>query len=243
MDLKLGRRFPLRSKFHLHNYLGSNLPPVPSSCDWTKAMSQPWGMMGNDQLGDCTCAMAGHAVQVITSNGDRLIQPSDQQVIQLYEGSGYDPSDPSTDQGWTLDAVLTAVQQNGLAGVKIDAFADTDISIAAAQQAIYLFGGANLGVMITQADMDAFKNGEPWTSTSMDSVLGGHAIFAPQYYQHGIGVITWGKLQAATWDWFLAHCDEVKAAILFPWVQNTLGKNPDGFNQAQLEADLKAEAA
>src|SRR5260221_729783 len=35
------------------NYLA--LPAIPAARDWTGKASSAWGMMLNDQLGDCTC--------------------------------------------------------------------------------------------------------------------------------------------------------------------------------------------
>lgn len=239
--MKLGRKFPTRAKLKLMNYMGPALPPPPPAVDWTLAMSQPWGMMGNDTIGDCTVAAMGHAVQVITSNGDGLITPADADIIKMYEGSGYDPADPSTDQGWTETAAMQAMCDTGLSGVKLDAFADVDqTSIEAVKQTIFLFGGCYIGVMLTQADIDAFKSNLPWIDTS-SNFIGGHALWAPAYDDADrLYVITWGRMQAASWGWFAAKCDEAHAALFFPWVRNSVNTDPNGFDLATLETDLKA---
>jgi hypothetical protein len=40
-------------------YVTPALPIPPASFDLTSKVSS-WGMMDNDQIGDCTCAAAGH---------------------------------------------------------------------------------------------------------------------------------------------------------------------------------------
>ncbi len=241
MNYKFGRKHPTQAKLKLHRYLGPALPPAPPMVDWTLAMSADWGVMKNDSLGDCTCAAMGHAVQVISTNGDGLITPSDDEIVNMYRASGYDPGDPNSDQGWTETAAMQFMCDRGLAGVKIDAFADVDqTNLDQVKQAIYLFGGCYIGVMITQQDMDDFQANRAWESLDVSSPLGGHALWVPSYDDTGITVITWGKAQNATWGWFQAHCDEVHACLLFPWVQNSVNTDPDGFNMQQLQDDLKA---
>jgi hypothetical protein len=239
--LKLGRKFPTHAKLKLAKYLGPALPAPPAACDWTLAMTTDWGVMRNDALGDCTCAAMGHAVQVVTSNGDGLVTPSDSDVVTMYEASGYGPSDPSTDQGWTETAAMQFMCDRGLAGVKLDAFADVDqTDLVAVKQTISLFGGIYIGVQITQADMDAFQSSLPWTDSTLANVLGGHALWIPTYDADRGYAITWGKIQPFTWGWFGAKCDEGHACLFFPWVQNSVNCDPDGFDLHTLVADLKS---
>lgn len=239
---KLGRRHPTRAKLQLHNYLGKALPPPPQSVDWSIAVSTDFPMFANDRLGDCTCAAMGNAVMVITANGDGLVTPSDDDVVKAYEVVGhYDPNDPNTDQGATeLDAMRFMVD-NGLAGVRCDAFADVDhTNLEQFKQSISLMGFGYIGVQITQEDMDDFQANRAWQSLNLDNVLGGHALCVVGYDDTGITVITWGQRQNATWGWFETHCDEAHCCIFFPWVVNSMNTSPDGFDKAQLEADLKA---
>jgi hypothetical protein len=239
--MKLGRKHPTHAKLQLATYLGPALPPIPASADWSLAMTSSWGVMVNDSISDCTCAAMGHAVQTVTANADGLITPADEEIVKMYEGSGYDPSNPGSDQGWTETAAMQAMCGQGLAGVKLDAFADVDqTSLDRVRQTIYLFGGVYIGVMITQADMDAFKADQPWTDTDLSNVLGGHALWVPAYNASGVYPVTWGKLQFASWDWFAAKCDEAHACLFWPWVQNSVNCDPYGFDQATLQADLKA---
>lgn len=244
MNLKLGRHHATKAKLQIKTYLGPALPPPPGQCDWSVAMTQDWGAMKNagaGAVGDCTVAAMGHGVQTITANSDGLITPTDDEILNMYRGSGYDPADPNSDQGWTFTGVSKAMCDFGLAGVKLDAFADVDVgNLTEVRQTISLCGGAWIGVQLTQDDIDAFQAGQPWTATKLQDVLGGHALWVPAYDDLWMYPITWGKKQPASWDWFEHKCDEAHACIFFPWVQNTVGSDPDGWNQAQLEADLQA---
>ncbi len=68
----------------LARYLTEVLPPAPSSRDWTPAVSA-WGMMLNDNLGDCTIAALGHAIQVWSANRYREITLPDTAILAAYE--------------------------------------------------------------------------------------------------------------------------------------------------------------
>src|ERR1700679_451448 len=98
---KLGRKAVLTDTrtMRLSRYFTATLPPPPPAVDWTKGVTA-WGDMLNDELGDCTIAGLGHAVQIWTVNASKEITVLDAQVLSAYENwCGYNPSDPSTDQG------------------------------------------------------------------------------------------------------------------------------------------------
>lgn len=99
--MKLGkktRRYDRRT-LRLARYLTPALPPPPPSVANSQGITN-WGMMLNDNLGDCTIAGVAHAVQVWTlSHGNEVTVP-DPTVLQYYEQwDGYDPSNPASDQG------------------------------------------------------------------------------------------------------------------------------------------------
>ena len=81
-------------------YLTGALPAAPARVDYTHGITD-WGMMLNDQLGCCTIAAVGHAVQTWTANamGRELTVP-DSAILEHYEKwDGYNPADPSTRPG------------------------------------------------------------------------------------------------------------------------------------------------
>jgi hypothetical protein len=69
-------------------YLASGLPPAPPSVDWTKSITV-WGMMLNDQLGCCTIAGLGHAIQTWVSNASMpnadTLNVTDAEILKGYE--------------------------------------------------------------------------------------------------------------------------------------------------------------
>ena len=65
-------------------YLSTGLPTPPASFDLTTKVPS-WGMMENDQLGDCTCAAAGHLIMEWTVNaGKKMCPPTDKQIVDAY---------------------------------------------------------------------------------------------------------------------------------------------------------------
>jgi hypothetical protein len=70
-NLKYGRLAPhpvsTHPRVYFENYLDSaQLPQAPSVVDVASKVSS-WPMYYNDQLGDCTCAAAGHVIQALTA--------------------------------------------------------------------------------------------------------------------------------------------------------------------------------
>jgi hypothetical protein len=238
--MKLGkktRRFDQRT-LRLARYLTPALPPPPPAATNSKGIAN-WGMMLNDKLGDCTIAGVGHAVQVWTlSQGSEVTVP-DSAVLTYYEKwDGYDPSNPSSDQGGVELDVLNDWRQQDFAGHKLLAFADTDPQDTLhVRQAIALFGGLYIGVELpitaqTQDvwDVNTGPNGKPGS-------WGGHCVFVPDYDANGLTCITWGAPKKMTWGFWGTYCDEAHALLSPDW------KPPAGFDMAALQADLKAVTA
>jgi len=72
----------------LASYVTAALPTPPASCDLSTKVGASWGMMDNDQVGDCTCAAAGHLLMEWTANaGKKMFAPTDKQIIAAYSPS------------------------------------------------------------------------------------------------------------------------------------------------------------
>jgi len=109
-------------------------------------------MMGNNALGDCTCAALGHALQVWTANANPPIDTEpDANIIQLYsEATGYKSGDASTDKGGVEQDVLTYAMLSGIPVTsgrhRISAFVEIDpANFADVKLAIYEAGLCYLG--------------------------------------------------------------------------------------------------
>jgi hypothetical protein len=243
--LKLGKRATKHDArtLQMANYL--LLPPVPASKDWTQRAQKPWGMMKNDTLGDCTCAAAGHIIQVWTANaGKDEVTVTDDQVVNAYERiTGYDPSDPRTDQGAVEIDVLNYWRRSGIGKHKISAYAALEpknhIHVRAA---VDLFGGAYIGLALpvsaqTQRVWSVPPSGA--SGTGAPGSWGGHAVVIEAYNAHSLTCITWGQKKTMTWGFWDTYCDEAYALLSPDWV-NAKKPSPENFDLAALEADLKS---
>ena len=123
---KLPRRHDPRT-LKMARYLAPALPAPPARVDYTHGATD-WGMMLNDQLGDCTIAAVGHAIQAWTLNAGSRVDVADSTVQLYYEKwDGYNPADPATDQGGVELDVLNNWRQQGFAGHGLDAYVSIDL--------------------------------------------------------------------------------------------------------------------
>lgn len=244
-QMKLGRRFIRYDArtLRLARYVKAMAPP-PAAVDWTKGITD-FGMMLNDQLGDCTIAAAAHAVQIWSANLGTESTLPDSAILAAYEQwDGYDPSDPATDQGGVCLDVLNSWRQNGFAGHRLLAFADPQAAnLEAVRQAIHLFGGVYIGLSLplTARDQDVWEMGARGDANAEPGSWGGHCVFVPKYDADSFTCITWGSLKQMTLAFWGECCDEAHALLSNDWV-GAKG-SPLGLDLPQLEADLQAVTA
>lgn len=244
VPLKLGRK-AIRTDsrtLRMGDYLTPELPLPPDTCDWTKGITD-WGMMLNDQLGCCTIAALGHAVQTWTANTTGLVTPSDAVIEATYEDfDGYVPGDPSTDNGGIELDVLSDFKKQGFSGETLLGYADPNMkNIKEIRQTVNLFGGVYIGVSLplsaqTQDVWDvAVDDG---TGNTEPGSWGGHAVWIPKYDENSFECVTWGRLKRMTLAFWLKYVDEAHALFSNAWL--TANGAPNGFAQDALEADLGA---
>jgi hypothetical protein len=245
MPNKLGKLAPKwnRKTLPMGRYLlPAALPPPPAKAYYEYKIGS-WGMMGNDQFGDCTCACAAHEVMNRTTHASAAVVPTDEQVLAMYASvcPGFDPATDANDNGAAITDALAYMANTGLAGHKIDGWAAIDYTTQLTiKQGIYLFGSVNIGVQVPASAMDQTKAGQPWTVLANDGgIEGGHCIPLMGYGLEGLTCITWGALQQMTWDWFETYTDEAYVELALDWV-NTRGTAVNRMNMAQLTQDLAA---
>jgi hypothetical protein len=244
-QMKLGRKAIKTDTrtLRMARYLTPELPPPPPSIDWSRGQSQ-WGMMLNDTLGDCTIAGVGHAVQVWNLN--TATQPasvetiSDSTLLSYYERwDGYNPGDPSSDQGGIELDVLKNWRKDGFAGHKLLAFADPSVTnLDEIRQSIALFGGVYIGVSLplTAQSQDLWDVVDDGGDAAEAGSWGGHCVFVPAYDAGSFTCITWGAPKKMTLAFWQQYCDEAHTLLGADWL--TEKGSPAGFNQAQLLEDL-----
>ena len=239
--LKLGRKAVRTDSrtLKLAKYMTASLPPAPPAKDWTKGITS-WGMMHNDKLGCCTIAAAAHAVQVWSAGASTEVTLPDSQVLHYYEKwDGYNPKDPSTDQGGIELDVLNDWKKNGFDKHKLVAFADPAYAnLEQIRQSINLFGGVYIGLSLpvtaqTQTVWDVVPNGG---ANAKPGSWGGHAVFVPAYDAKGFTCITWGQLKTMTVAFWNEYVDEAHALLSPDWL--AAKGSPSGFNLVELQTDL-----
>jgi len=239
--MKLGRRVVKRDSrtLKLGKYFKSGLPPAPAAKDWTTGV-QNWGMMLNDQHGDCTIAAAAHAIQVWTAHTGAQVTLPDATVLDYFEKwDGYNPKDPNTDAGGVELNVLNQWRKSAFDTHKLIAFADPVYNnLDEIRQAITLFGGVYIGVSLpmtakTQAVWDVAPNGG---ADAKPGSWGGHAVFVPKYDATSFTCVTWGELKQMTVAFWNEYVDEAHALLSHDWL--AAKGSPSGFALEELKTDL-----
>lgn len=238
--MKLGRKAVKQDSrtLKLGKYLSPALVP-PASVDWTKGVTS-WGMMLNDTLGDCTIAGAGHAIQVWSLNDTKEITLPDSDILEQYEDwCGYNPADPSTDQGGIELDVLNRWKKYSMCGKHLKAFATVNVSnFTEVKNAIALLGGVYIGLNVSNYVMNnETAPGSTWDVVPNDGGIdGGHCVFVCGYDATTLTFISWGSVYKMTYAFWTKYVDEAYALLGLSWVGE--GKSPTGLNLTQLEADL-----
>ena len=213
------------------------LPEIPATFDLTPKV-ETWPMYGNDRLGDCTIAAAGHLIQAWTAAAGALVTPEDALIEEAYI-----PGTGTEDTGRVELDVLNYWRSSGIAGDKIAAYVAVDpTNHDHLRAALYLFGGlyTGLGLPISaqkQAEWNLVGDGK--TGDSAFGSWGGHAVpLVPFWDGEKLKIVTWGAIIEATLAFTDAYMDEVYA-IISPDFLGAEGKTPQGFDLAALQADLE----
>jgi hypothetical protein len=224
------------------------VPPAQFGHD-TLFAPKAWGMLGNDEWGDCAWAGPAHETMILSTEGGTPATFTSAGVLSDYAaGTGFDPnagppgSNP-TDKGSDVRAVLGYRVKTGIVDAsgtrhKIGAYVKLDHgSLTQLYQALYLFQVVGIGIQFPSSAMGQFNAGQPWDVVPGATVQGGHYIPVVARREM-IDVVTWGALQQMTEAFFSTYCDEAWAYISTEDLKN--GVDPDGFELTQLRADLAA---
>lgn len=244
---KLGRKPTIRDArtFRLVDLMGV-LPGVPMARDW------PWidldqdgradreirfDMFGNDRAGCCTIAAIAHHEHLVSwlHEDPRRLETKD--VYELYKGSGWDGNPGSdSDEGWACVSALNAARKAGV----IKAFASLDNTRTSVELAIDKFAacyvGADLPIAAQRQRVWDVAPAGKHDDTYKPRSWGGHAMTAVAYDRTGVTLVTWGRLQRATWEWFFTYVDERYVIFNSRWLSGKYA--PSGFGQDRLDALL-----
>lgn len=229
-------------KLKMSSYV-TPLPMVPKTFGHVRsaAPSGGWGMLGNDQVGDCVLAGAAHEQMVWAWATDTTVPRfTGTDVITQYHylTGGQDTGlDPIAVARWRCTNGF--VDTDGVIH-KIKAYASVANRVEA-EVAVYLFGACGLGLALPDTAEEQFQGREPWDDLdSMSDPKKGH--YVPMVGKNSRGnymVVTWGRLQAMTPQYFDRYVVGGLCYFSLEYLTAT-GKSPELFDEAQLDADLAA---
>jgi hypothetical protein len=229
---KLGARpavFPAGLR-DLTHYVAGSLPKAPASVPIPDVSD--WEMLGNDTYGDCGVAGCEHLFMADAADAKETESfPSDKQAVAYYlKYTG------GQDSGVVLSQYLTYVRAHGYYGHSVKAFAPVSVhDVPVLQSAIYLYDAVYTGIAVTQAMMDAFGQGEPWTlEMAQGEPIGGHCIPLVAFDSKTLTAVTWGGTQQIEYAAWHAMSSEAWAVI----PGELAAGDGHGVNLAALEADL-----
>jgi hypothetical protein len=111
------------------------------------------------------------------------------------------------------------------------------------------FGGVYLGIAVSDGDMQAFENGQPWTRPAAGANVGPNGIDHCVILQYsafgvpGIGndetVITWGMEEKINQAWALTNIGQAMGLITQDWIAAN-GTSINGQSLEQLIADSRS---
>ena len=250
--MKFGRRRPAAHLRTGHRMMSRYLleAPVPDH-DWS-SLCAPGALqdcLGNQSLGDCTAAGAGHLIDVFTAGGGSPVAITPAQAIAFYSAStGYNPANPATDQGGDEVTVLTTWRDKGYdgqGGHAIAGFVQVDPgSIAELRAASYHFGGLYFGLELPDTYTNPFPsgNGFVWGTGTPDPNQG-HCIVGVGANAAGILVDTWGLIGTFTYAAIAELCSDANGGMVFAviepeWVSKSSSLSPSSLDWAQIQADF-----
>lgn len=243
MTMKLGKAPARKDKRTLQfsRYATTQALKTPSSAHWGHGL--PFGMLGNDQYGDCVEAAYAHMLQIWITRAGGSFTPDSTSVLNAYSAlTGFSPGNPNTDRGTDMLSAANYWRAAGMNGHEIDAFLEVSpLRATDVKDAAYYYGGVNIGLQLPLAAQDQSSSEGTWTvSTGPGSVAGswgGHCVPVCGFDKNTLWVVTWGYIQAMTWDFFTTYCDEALVFLSHDWIENT-GKSPSGLAWGVLMADL-----
>ena len=252
--LKLGKQAATEDPRDLvfAKYVDESKLPTPPAKFGHESLFPPkgWGMLGNDEWGDCAWAGPAHETMLLSKEGGTPSAFTTADVLSDYSaGTGFNPKvgppgQNPTDKGSNVREVLGYRRKTGIVDSngkrhKIGAFVKLQPgNLTHVFQALYIFQVVGIGLAFPEFAMEQFNKGEPWDVVpNAPQPEGGHYVCGVGK-QANIDIVTWGALQQMTVAFFEKYCDEAWTYISTEDLHE--GKAPEGFDVEQLNADLTA---
>lgn len=206
--------------------------------------AKPYQMLGNDNYGDCAEAAQGHIEQIWAhDSGSGNYQPTETETLDAYSAiTGFNPANPSSDQGTVLLDALNYWTKTGFPGAanKAQAFMQVNPqSLAEVEESVYYYGGTYIGLQLPMTAQD--QVGSCWTvgtgAGAAAGSWGGHCVPISGYDGSHLWCVTWGALQEMDWNFFNTYCDEAYTVLSQDWMKAS-DRSPSGLAWGSLLADL-----
>ena len=202
------------------------------------------GMLGNDAYGDCVEAMIGHNVDELThfGSGTSYVVSTTEALGAYTTITGFNPKDPSTDQGTILQDGLGFLRSTGFGGNKAEAFAQLDVTnFDEVKLAVAEFGSVSIGFNFPASAMTQFNKGTAWTPLKSDGgIEGGHAVLICGYDASWLYLYTWGTLFKMSYPFWTKYVSEAWTTISSMWFNEASGLDPEGIDKYALGAQYAA---
>jgi len=206
------------------------------------------GMLGNDDVGDCAEAAAGHAEEIWydRETGGQLALTTAQAIAMYSAVAGYVPGNESTDQGTVLLNLLNDWRKTSFYVSPITAYTalSDPTNTTLHELAIWLFGCSYIGLELPDSVLPTSGGIVPFTvnpaigGTNAPNPANGHCIILSGYdrAQDMFWGMTWDTIIPVSGPFVRGCCDEAYALLSPQWLKRKTA--PNGFNLAQLTSDL-----
>ena len=243
------RHGAIRHKFKTF-FDAAELPTPPTVFGRTSYFPEDgWQMLYNDQAGCCVFSGGAHETMLWGALGGRSAPPFiDECIVSDYSAvTGYDPKqtdangDNPTDQGTDMVVAARYRRDTGLLdahGVrhKIDGYVSIETgNVEEVALAAYLFGAVGIGALLPDDAEDQFDANQPWSS-SMKGEDGHYFPIVGRNHKGELLAITWGRLQAVTYDWLAKNMDEGVAYLSLESLRTNTLLSQRGMDMAGLRA-------
>jgi hypothetical protein len=227
--------------------LERDLPALPTTdLGHPEHFPAEWGMLGNDNYGDCVWAGADHETMLWLAMGGQPVPGfTDDTALADYSAvTGFRKDDPSTDQGTNMRDAMNYRRKTGIVDAsgnrhKIGAFVALQPgNITQLKQCIWLFGAVAIGFEFPGSAMDQFNRGQPWTVVPGAQIEGGHYVPGVLYHASVdmFEVVTWGRRQLVAPSFLQKYMDEAYGVLSVELLAG--GRSLEGFDLATLQGDL-----
>jgi|SRR5581483_9932701 len=243
-------------KLDFREYIHPDAPTVPPAVH-RELHGYPWGMLLNDQLGDCGEAMACHAIEAFRADAGMPHAPfTDADAEKMYEDvGGYDPSQTQpdgsnpTDQGTDNSVLISKWSSPGFhcaangsthriaAAVEVPV-GDDALAKRAIWEFVVLFEALGLP-MNAQGAPDWTVRGDP--NGDPDAGVGSwgyHDVPNISYDPTHLLTVSWGSELTQTWPFKRTYGVQTFFVVTYDQLGRK-GVSPSGVNLSKLMTDAR----